>query len=106
MVLRVPDIANVALALFASGKTVGINDFHKALGHPTEDTTRRTGKLYGLKLSGTMNPCVDCGEVKSQQQNMNKDAEGGSQIPGEHLFIDISLIKKKGWEDQIIWCWT
>jgi hypothetical protein len=67
MVLRVPDIANVALALFASGKTVGINDFHKALGHPTEDTTRRTGTFYGLKLSGIMNPCVDCGEGKSQQ---------------------------------------
>jgi hypothetical protein len=36
MVPRVPDVAIVASAPFASGKTVGINDFHKALGHPSQ----------------------------------------------------------------------
>jgi hypothetical protein len=85
----------VLICLCLTPKT-GINDFHKALGHPSaEDTTRRMQTFYGLNLSGTMDRCVNCAEGKNRLQNINKDAEGGSKIPGECLSIDTSLLDQE-----------
>ena len=103
MMARVPDVANVASAPFASGKTINVNVMHRALGHPSEDTTRRTAAFYGLKLSGEMDPCIDCAEAKSRQRNVNKESEGGSDIAGERLFIDISSVKKKSLGGSKFW---
>jgi hypothetical protein len=64
---------------------------------------RRTATFYGLKLWGTMDPHVDCTEGKSKQQNMTKGAKGGSKIPGECLFMDISLIKKRSLGGSKYW---
>ena len=88
---------------FESGKTVGINEFHEALGHPSEDTTKQTASLYGLKLSGMLDPCIDCAEGKSRKRNMNKESEGGSETPGERILIDQSSIKKKSLGGSKFW---
>jgi hypothetical protein len=64
MIPRIPDMMNVASAPFASGTTIDLNILHKTLGHPSEDTTRRTAAAYGLKLKGTLKPCTNCAEAK------------------------------------------
>ena len=49
MMARVPDVANVASAPFASGKTINVNVMHRALGHPSEDTTRQNGSILWIE---------------------------------------------------------
>ena len=52
-------------------------------------------KFYEIKLKGELDPCIDCAEGKSQQQNVKKETEGGSKTPGEHMFIHQSKMKAK-----------
>ena len=103
MIARNPDITNVASAPFASGKTVDVNVLHKAIGHPSEDTTRKTAAHYNLKLKNKLEPCSDCAEGKSRQKNVNKTSEVSSKIPGERLMIDISRVKKKSYGGKKFW---
>jgi hypothetical protein len=65
---------------------------HKAIGHPSEDTTQKTVAHYNLKLKNKLEPCSDCEEGKSRQKNINKMSEVSSNVPGEHLMIDISNV--------------
>ena len=95
MMARVPDVANVASAPFAVGNTIDVKVLHKALGHQSEDTTRRTAAFYGLKLTGKLDPCFDCAEGKSRQRDVKKETEDRSEIPGERLYLDQTTIKKK-----------
>jgi hypothetical protein len=103
MVARTPDVSNVASAPFASGKTIDVNMLHKAIGHPREDTTRKTAAHYNLKLKNKLEPCLDCAEGKSQQKDVNKTSKVSSDVPGEHLMIDISSIKKKSFGSKKFW---
>ncbi len=103
MVARTPNVLNVTSAPFASGMTVDINVLHKAIGHPSEDTTRKTAAHYNLKLKNKLEPCLDCAEEKSQQKDINKTSEVSSDVPGEHLMIDISSIKKKSYGGKKFW---
>jgi hypothetical protein len=65
MVARTSDMTNVTLAPFANGKTVDVNVLHKAIGHPSEDTTRKTVAHYNLNLKNKLEPCSDHAEGKS-----------------------------------------
>jgi hypothetical protein len=65
MIARTPNVMNVALAPCVSGKTVDMNMLHKAIGHPSEDTTWKTVAHYNLKLKNKLEPCSDCAEGKS-----------------------------------------
>ena len=70
-----------------------VNKFNQELGHTGEDVTRATGKHMGLTITGTFDPCKDCGVVKAKQPKMNKGVSSKSKIPGERIFIDISSPK-------------
>ena len=50
-----------------------------------------------------MDPYIDCAEAKSRQRNVNKESEGGSDIAGERLFIDISSVKKRSLGGSKFW---
>jgi hypothetical protein len=65
MLARTPDVTNVALAPFASGKIINVNVLHKAIGHPSKDTTRKMAAHYNLKLKNELEPCSDCAKGKS-----------------------------------------
>jgi hypothetical protein len=103
MVARTPDMSNVASAPFASGKTVDVNVLHKAIGHPSEDTTRKTVAHYNLRLKNKLEPCSDCAKGKSQQKDVNKTSEVSSDVPGERLMINISSVKKKSYGGKMFW---
>jgi hypothetical protein len=71
MVARTLDVKNDVLAPFASGKTIDVNVLHKAIGHPSEDMTRKTAAHYNLKLKNKLELCSDCAKGKSQQKDIN-----------------------------------
>ena len=48
-------------------KIRNINEYHKVLGHPSEDTTRLTAKFYNLKLTRDWKVCTECALAKRMQ---------------------------------------
>jgi hypothetical protein len=72
--------------------TIDINEFHKMLGHCGLYRLEKTAKIHDLKLSGDFKTCEECAIATSKQKNINKEWNGGSQMPGEQLYLDISSI--------------
>ena len=52
-------------------KTMNINEYHKILGHPSEDITRLTAKFYNLKLTRDWKVCTECA-LANRMQQMNR----------------------------------
>lgn len=73
------------------GKTIDVSKAHSLFGHASEDTTRKTAALYGLKVTGTMDLCDACATAKAKQKNVNKVGSSTTR-PGERLYVDISSV--------------
>jgi hypothetical protein len=63
------------------------------LGHFNLDRLEKTAKIHDLKLNGEFKTCEDFAIAKARQKNINKEWKGGSQVPGEQLYLDFSSIK-------------
>jgi hypothetical protein len=109
-------VAYNTISNFRPGKSININDFHKMLGHCGSDRLQKTAKIHSLKLSGKFETCAECAIAKARQKSVNKEWKGGSQIPGEQVYLDISSIKdvnyggSKFWvlivDDYTNFCWS
>jgi hypothetical protein len=51
--------------------------------------------MYAFKSSGNFDTCEQCAIAKARQKNVNKSWLGSSNLPGERLYVDISLIKER-----------
>jgi len=95
---------------------VYINEFHKILGHCGSDRLEKTAKIHNFKLCGEFQTCEECAIAKGRQKNINKEWKGGSQVPGERLYLDISSVRdasyggSKFWalivDDYTDFCWS
>ena len=56
----------------AAMATTEVNNFHKILGHMTEESTKKTAKNLGMKLVGKLEHCKDCILAKMKQKNDRK----------------------------------
>jgi hypothetical protein len=70
------------------------------LGHCGSDRLQKTAKIHCLKLSGS---CEKCAIDKARKKNVNKKWKGGSQIPGEQVYLDINSIKDVSYGGSKIW---
>lgn len=84
-------------------KTVNINEYHCALGHPSEATTRATAKAYGVKLVGQLKPCENCALSKAKAKKINKAPVKRATTPGGRLCIDISSPSTKSIGGKCHW---
>jgi hypothetical protein len=71
--------------------SINVNNLHKILGHCGEASARLTGKALGYEVIGTFDICEACSIGKAKQKNINKQWKGGSSVPGERLYVDITL---------------
>jgi len=71
-------------------KAININEYHCALGHPCEATTRATAKAFGVRLVGQFKPCEDCALGKAKAKKISKVQVKRASKPGSRLCIDIS----------------
>jgi hypothetical protein len=55
--------------------------------------SRLTGKALGYEVIGTFDICEAFSIGKAKQKNINKQWKGGSSVPGERLYVDISSIQ-------------
>jgi hypothetical protein len=69
-----------------------INKFHRSMGHVHEDSLRKMGKYYGIKLYSTLEPYYSCSLAKIRQKNVRKVTVDRSTTPGERLMVDISSL--------------
>jgi hypothetical protein len=74
-------------------KEIDVNKFHGMIGHCGVDRLKKTAKIHGLKLKGEFKVCEECVVAKVRQRKVNKDWKGGSQVPGERVYLDIISIK-------------
>jgi hypothetical protein len=84
--------AYVAQNKLDSCKSIDVNKFHEMIGHCGLDSLKKTAQVHGLKLKGDFKVCKDCADAKARQKKLNKDWKGGSQVPGERVYLDISSI--------------
>jgi hypothetical protein len=64
---------------------------------------KKTANIHGLKMKGEFKVCEDCTVDKERQRNINKDWKGGSQVPGERVYLDISSIKGESYGGSCFW---
>jgi hypothetical protein len=80
-----------------SSKSINLNKFHEMIGHCGVDCLKKAAQVHGLKLKGNLKVCKDCAVTKARQKNLNKDWKGGSQVPGERAYLDISSIRDESY---------
>jgi hypothetical protein len=86
-------VAYLANGSLTAIKEIDVNKFHEMIGHCGVDRLKKTANIDGLKFKGEFKVCEDCALAKARQRNVNKDWKGGSQVPGERVYLDISSIK-------------
>jgi hypothetical protein len=86
-----------------SNKCIDINEFHEIFRHCGLDRIQKTAKIHDFKLKGNFEGCEDCAVAKARQKNVTKVWKGGSLIPGERLYLDISSIEEKSFGGAKLW---
>jgi hypothetical protein len=74
------------------------------LGHCRLVRLENTGRIHDFKLSRKFETCEVCAITKARQKNLNKDWKGGSEVPVERLYLDISSIKDTSYGGSKFWC--
>jgi hypothetical protein len=59
--------------------------------------------MYGFKSSGSFDTCEQFAIAKARQKNVNKNWLGSSNLPGEHLYVNISSIKERSFGGAKFW---
>jgi hypothetical protein len=86
-----------------SSKSIDVNKFHEMMGHCGLNCLRKTAQVHGLNLKGDFKVCKDCAVAKARQKNLNKDWKGGSQVPGERVYLDMSSIRDESYGGSRFW---
>jgi hypothetical protein len=72
---------------------IDVNKLHEILGHPSEETTKRTAKGMGIELTGEFKRCENCALSNIRKRKVTKESENKATNKGERLFLDISSVK-------------
>jgi hypothetical protein len=65
--------------------------------------TQQNDQNVWVKSSGNFNTCEQCFIAKAQQENVNKNCLGSSNLPGERLYVNISSIKDRSIDGAKFW---
>ena len=104
MGIKTKRLVGQAHAAIEPGKSIPIWKFHQMTGHTGEHLMRTTADYMGIKLTGKLEPCETCAQVKIRQANVPKKKE--KQVPsrpGYRLFIDISSFKHESMGGKRHW---
>ena len=104
MGIKTQRLMGQAHAVIEPGKSIRIWKFHEMTGHTGEHLLRTTADFVGIKLTGKLEPCETCAQVKIREANVPKKKE--KQVPsrpGYRLFIDISSFKHESMGGKRHW---
>ena len=94
MGIKTQRIVGQAHAAIEPGESIPIWNFHQMTGHTGEYLMKTTADYMGIKLTGKLDPCETCAQVKIRQANIPKKKE--PQVPsrpGYRMYIDRSSLK-------------
>ena len=72
MGIRTQRLVGQAHVVIEPGKSIPIWKFHQMTGHTGEHLLRTTAENMGIKLTGKLEPCEICAQVKIRQANVPK----------------------------------
>ena len=104
MGIRTQRLVGQAHAVIEPGMSIPIWKFHQMTGHTGEHLLKPTAEYMGIKLTGKLEPCKVCTQVKIRQANMPKKKQ--KQVlsrPRYRKFIDISSFKHKSMGGKRHW---
>jgi hypothetical protein len=67
-----------------------ITTAHNRLAHTSESILWETMKEYGIKLTGKLNACDECLQIKAKAKGVPKATKTVASEPGERLYVDTS----------------
>ena len=80
-----------AKALVAAKRTTcDIMMFHQLVGHPGEDSTRRTAQVAGLRLTGKWNARKKCSETRVMRRAVLKSTGTRVDKRAGRVFTDLT----------------
>jgi hypothetical protein len=97
------NINGFANASNSTKRSYDINHLQKVFGHCGQEVLNITIKMFGFKSSSNVDTCEQCAITKARQKNLNKNWLGSSNLPGEGLYVNISLIKEKIFRGAKFW---
>jgi hypothetical protein len=75
-----------------SKKSIDVNKFHE-----------KTAQVHALKFKGDFAVFKDCDVANARLKKVSKDWKGGSQVPGERVYLDISSIEDESYGASCFW---
>ena len=72
MGIKTQRLVGQAHAVIEPGKSIPIWKFHQMTGYTGEHLRRTTPENMGIKLTGKLEPCEKCAQVKIRQANVPK----------------------------------
>jgi hypothetical protein len=97
------NINGFANASISNERIYDINHLHKLFGHCGQEILNKTIKMYGFKSSGSFDTHEQCAIAKARQKNVNKSWLSSSNLAGERLYADTSLIKERSFGGAKFW---
>ena len=104
MGIKTQRLVGQAHAVIDPGKSSPIWKFHQITGHTGEHLLKPTAENMGIKLTGKLEPCEVCTQVKIRQASVPKKKQ--KQVPsrpGYRMFIDISSFKHESMGGKRHW---
>ena len=95
-------VGAAALPATPADHAIMVNNAHAKLGRCLEALIRKAAQYYDWRLiHGGMPPCEHCVTGKGRQKDVVEDSDHvPSEVLGEHIHIDIALIKRENNDDK------
>ena len=104
MGIKTQRLVGQAHAVIEPGKSIPMWKFHQITGHTGEHLLKTIDENMGIKITGKLEPCEACAQVKIRQANVPKRKQ--KQVPsrpGYRMFIDISSFKHESMGGKRHW---
>jgi hypothetical protein len=105
MVTVLNKVANTVVETKNIIKTVSVETkkIQKILGHRREIHSKATANAYGIKVFRKLEACESCAMIKERQTKTSKVWNVSSNVPGERLYVNFSLIKGQSFGGAKFW---
>ena len=104
MGIKTQRLVGQAHVVIEPGKSIPIWKFHQMTGHTREHLLKTTAEKMGIKLTGKLELCEVCTQLKIRQASVPKNKQ--KQVPskpGYRMFIDISSFKHESMGGKRHW---
>ena len=82
-------IASGTVLAMRAGVSRDVTEVHRMLAHPSEDITRNTTEMKGIKTTGQWGACETCFQAKAKGHAVPKKTDERASVKGQRFFVDV-----------------